>query len=151
AFPSPAHSPRPIRPRCCAFSKPSRTSRSPPRAMRFASPFADRSPEVVSDFLRFAVYTCMRPSYPMTAGGDLMRAMVLATLVSCAIVSLASAQGAHAAIRKPTNIPAQALRPALQLLSKERDMQVVYRTDVVADLRTAGAVGDLTSDEALKQ
>lgn len=80
-----------------------------------------------------------------------MRMMVCAALMCCATVGLASAQNAHAMMRKPTNISAQALRPALQLLSKERDIQVVFRTDVVADLRTAGAVGDLTSDEALEQ
>jgi outer membrane receptor protein involved in Fe transport len=68
----------------------------------------------------------------------------------CATVGLAAAQNANAMMRKPTHISAQALRPALQLLSKERDIQVVYRTDVVADLRTDGAVGELTSDEALE-
>ncbi|WP_175597283.1 TonB-dependent receptor domain-containing protein [Peristeroidobacter soli] len=80
-----------------------------------------------------------------------MRVMVSAALMCCATVGLASAQNAHAMMRKPTNISAQPLRPALQLLSKERDIQVVYRTDVVADLRTGGAVGDLTSEEALHQ
>lgn len=80
-----------------------------------------------------------------------MRVMVFAAFMCCAIVGVASAEDAHAMIRKPTNISAQALHPALQLLSKERDIQVVYRTDVVADVRTAGAVGNLTPDEALEQ
>jgi len=37
------------------------------------------------------------------------------------------------------------------MLSKERDFQVVFRTDLVGEARTSGAAGDLTLDEALKQ
>jgi outer membrane receptor protein involved in Fe transport len=54
-------------------------------------------------------------------------------------------------MRKATAIHAQGLETALQLLAKERDFQVVYRSEVVGDLRTDGAVGELTFDEALTQ
>src|SRR5262249_32247268 len=103
----------------------------------------------VSSFQRIPVSTCMSPSFHVTRG-NLMR-MLTATLICCSVVSLASAADALAAMRKPTTIPAQALRPALQLLSKEREVQVVFRTDIVADLQTKGASGDLTVDEALQQ
>lgn len=80
-----------------------------------------------------------------------MRVLLTASVMCCAIVGLSRAEEAQALMRRPTNIPAQALRPALQLLAKERDVQVVFRTDVVAELRTPGAAGELTIEEALKQ
>jgi outer membrane receptor protein involved in Fe transport len=65
------------------------------------------------------------------------------------MVSLCNAQTAHVSIRKDTDIPAEGLGAALQTLAKDYDFQVLYRTELVANLRTAGAVGPLTSDEAL--
>src|SRR5581483_6612186 len=47
--------------------------------------------------------------------------------------------------------PAQALRSALQNLSAQRHIQLIFRTDLVGDLRTPGAMGVLTTDEALRQ
>jgi iron complex outermembrane receptor protein len=80
-----------------------------------------------------------------------VRIAIIATAIGLSMVGLAAAGDAQAAISKPTNIPAQGLGPALQTLAKDRDFQVLYRTEVVGDLRTRGAVGTLTSEEALRQ
>jgi outer membrane receptor protein involved in Fe transport len=78
-----------------------------------------------------------------------MRIAVLASALGLCIVGLSRAGDADASMRMPTDISAQALRPALQKFSKDRDLQIVFRTDVVGERRTAGAVGELTVDEAL--
>jgi outer membrane receptor protein involved in Fe transport len=54
-------------------------------------------------------------------------------------------------MRRPTSIAAQGLAPALRILAKERDVQLVYRTELVGDHKTSGAAGDLTFEEALTQ
>jgi hypothetical protein len=56
-----------------------------------------------------------------------------------------------AAVRKPTHIAAQELGPALQLLARERDFQIVYASEVIGHARTEGASGDLTAEEAVEQ
>ncbi|HWG28931.1 MAG TPA: TonB-dependent receptor plug domain-containing protein, partial [Steroidobacteraceae bacterium] len=66
-------------------------------------------------------------------------------------MGVALADPAKAAIRKPTNIPAQALGSALEELAKQRDIQVIYRSEVVFDRKTEGAVGEFTPDEALRK
>jgi TonB-dependent receptor len=76
-----------------------------------------------------------------------MRASVAAICLS--IVGLSGAAQAQAAAKKQTNIPAQGLGPALQGLAKERDFQLVYVSEEVDALRTQGAFGELTSEEAL--
>src|SRR5581483_2949682 len=83
--------------------------------------------------------------------GVFMRALVLVTAVCLSVVGLSHADPARAAIRKPTNIPAQSLGLALQALAKEYDIQLIYRSEVVGGLHTNGAVGNLTAEEALKQ
>ena len=80
-----------------------------------------------------------------------MRLGVAATAICLSIVGVAFADPAHAAIRKPTNIPAQPLSSALEELAKERDIQVLYRSEVVLDRKTEGAVGEFTPDEALRE
>ncbi len=80
-----------------------------------------------------------------------MRIWVIASAICCAAAALASATEVDASIRKSTSIPAQALEPALHIFAKERDLQVVYRSEVVGNLQTAGATGELTANEALKQ
>src|SRR5579872_5748121 len=83
--------------------------------------------------------------------GFLMR-LTVAVVVACfSILGLASADDARASIRKPTNIPAQALSSALQSLAKDRQLQVVYVSEEINTLRTQGAVGELNAEEALKQ
>jgi outer membrane receptor protein involved in Fe transport len=65
------------------------------------------------------------------------------------LAGLAAAADATAAIRKPTEIAAQGLGPALTVLAKQFDFQVLYRTEIVNNLTSPGAIGALTSDEAL--
>jgi iron complex outermembrane receptor protein len=79
-----------------------------------------------------------------------MRMAVIVAVIG-SFIGLAGAAEISSAVRLPTNIPAQSLRPALQLLSKERNLQLIFRTDIVGDVRTASVSGDLTLDEALTQ
>ena len=80
-----------------------------------------------------------------------MRLSVCAALLCLSVVGLSFGADAHASIRKTISIPAQGLGPALNAFAKERDLQVVYRSEIVGSLRTGGASGDLTVDEALNQ
>jgi iron complex outermembrane receptor protein len=75
----------------------------------------------------------------------------VATMVCLSLMGVAIATPASASITKYTNIPTEDLGSALQALAQEYDVQVVYLSDGVDKLRTAGAVGDLTADEALKK
>jgi iron complex outermembrane recepter protein len=81
--------------------------------------------------------------------GAWMRISVITSAICLCLVSLCQADSAKASIRKLTNIPAEELAPALQALAKDYDFQVLYRTEIVSNLRTQGAVGTLTPDEAL--
>src|SRR5882762_7324936 len=82
--------------------------------------------------------------------GAIMR-ITLAVAVACLTIGgIAGAGEATASIRKPTDIPAQGLGPALTSLAKEFDFQVLYRTEVVGTLRTQGASGTMTAAEALQ-
>src|ERR1700734_997213 len=78
-----------------------------------------------------------------------MRIAMVATAVCLSIVGLVSAQQADASIKRATNIPAQALGAALKTLATERGLALAYRSEVVGDLKSGGAVGDLTTDEAI--
>jgi iron complex outermembrane receptor protein len=71
--------------------------------------------------------------------------------VCLSTIGLASADDVGISIRKPTNIPAQSLGPALQALAKDRNFQLVYVSEEVNSLRTHGAVGEFTLEEALKE
>jgi iron complex outermembrane receptor protein len=72
--------------------------------------------------------------------------------IAClSLVAVTTAKDAEAAMRRQTNIAAQGLAPALRTLAKERDVQLVYRTELVGDHQTSGAAGDLTFEEALTQ
>jgi hypothetical protein len=66
-------------------------------------------------------------------------------------VGLPMSGAATADARQPTDIAAQDLAPALQILAREHGVQVVYRSELVAAHRTAGASGNLTFEEALVQ
>ena len=79
-----------------------------------------------------------------------MRITVTVAALCMTIVGLSMAEDVHASI-KQTNIPAQALAPALQSLAKDRDFQIVYVSEDIGDRRTEGAVGEYTPEEALKQ
>jgi len=88
------------------------------------------------------------------AGGPLVR-LTLGSLVACHAFSGSMASdaqsNAEASIRRSIDIPRQALPPALQALVKERDLQLVYRAELVRDQMTEGARGELTAIEALGQ
>lgn len=78
-----------------------------------------------------------------------MRCTVLAGALSVVFLSIAVAGPADASVRKSTSIPAESLDLALRTLAKDRHLQVLYRAELVQDVRTPGASGSLTSDEAL--
>jgi hypothetical protein len=78
-----------------------------------------------------------------------MRLGVLATAVSLCLVGLCTAQTSDASIRKDLNVPAEELSAALQAVGTTYDLQVLYPTAIVKDLKTQGASGSLTPEEAL--
>jgi iron complex outermembrane receptor protein len=81
----------------------------------------------------------------------LMRITGFTAALYCSLIGIGVAGDADAAIRKATHIPAQRLVTALNALAKERDLQVVYRTEVVGALRTQGLNGEFTAEEAFRQ
>lgn len=64
--------------------------------------------------------------------------------------AISIAEDINTSQRKPTNIPAGGLAAALETLAKERDFQIVYVSEQIGALRTNGAHGELTSEEALR-
>lgn len=80
-----------------------------------------------------------------------MRFSVAAAIACLCAGGLSAAEDVKAAIRRNTDIPAQGLGPALQILAKEHRFQIVYVSDEVNSLRTQGASGELTVEEALTQ
>ena len=90
-------------------------------------------------------------SFELLTGRGLVRITVTAAVVWMTVVGLSVANDVHASIKQATNIPAQPLAPALQSLAKDRDFQIVYVSEEIGDRRTAGAVGEFTPEEALKQ
>lgn len=81
-----------------------------------------------------------------------MRTAVLAAAVWLSLVGLASAGAANvAADRIYTKIPPQDLSSALKQFAQFRDMQVLYFSASVKDLRSNGASGNLTADETLRR
>jgi len=80
-----------------------------------------------------------------------MRVTTVAVALCLSVLGLAASPNVDASIRKPTNIPAQALGTALRALEKDRNLQVIFVSEDVRNVLTQGAVGEFTSDEALKQ
>jgi iron complex outermembrane recepter protein len=80
-----------------------------------------------------------------------MRIAVVAAAVCISLVGLALANSVSASIREPTHIAAQGLGPALKQLAQSRGLQVLYLSNTVRDVRTNGANGDMTANEALEQ
>jgi len=80
-----------------------------------------------------------------------MRIAVAAAAVYLSSVGLSFADRASATIREPTHIAAQGLGPALKQLAQSRGLQVLYLSNTVRDVRTNGANGDITANEALEQ
>jgi iron complex outermembrane receptor protein len=83
--------------------------------------------------------------------GYLMRVSVVAACLSLCLIGFSAADDARASIRKETNIPAEGLGPALNALAKDRNFQIVYVTEEIANVHTNGAVGEFTTEEALKR
>ena len=80
-----------------------------------------------------------------------MRLSVVVAVACLTLVSLSVADESQASIRKHTDIPAQELGTALRSLAKDRGFQLVYLSDTVETLHTGGAVGEFTTDQALKK
>ncbi len=98
------------------------------------------------------VVTAGARNFHKEAGWVLMRITVVAAAVALSIVGIASAAPAQAAMKKVhTEIPEQELGPALRALAKERNFQIVYASKDVSSLRTRGAIGEYTAEEALVQ
>lgn len=76
-----------------------------------------------------------------------LTSIIAAACFAAAGLSIAGESGAAA--RRVTTIPPQGLGPALQLLAREHDFQIIYVSEDVNGLRTRGATGELTSEEAL--
>src|SRR5882757_2997333 len=83
--------------------------------------------------------------------GALMRIAVVAAAVCTCMVGFSLADSASASIHEPTHIAAQGLGPALKQLAQSRGLQVLYLSKTVRDVRTNGANGDITANEALEQ
>jgi Fe(3+) dicitrate transport protein len=80
-----------------------------------------------------------------------MRTRIVATAICLSIIGISTGAESDAATREPTHIAAQELAPALQILARERAVQVVYRSELVGAHVTSGASGNLTLEEALTQ
>lgn len=80
-----------------------------------------------------------------------MRLGIASTVLGLGLISLACAESSQAAMRLSTDIPAQPLGVALQRLARERKFQIVYAYDDLSNVQTHGAVGELSSEEALTQ
>lgn len=77
---------------------------------------------------------------------------VVATAVACALLTgLSAAADVQASIKKEISIPAGGLGPALRALSDERKVHFIFVAEDVRQLKTPGASGSLTVDEALNQ
>lgn len=76
--------------------------------------------------------------------------MIVATAIACLLgAGISIAHDAQAAIKHEAIIPPQGLRSALKQLANERDIQFVYRSEIVGERQATGAIGELTFDEAL--
>lgn len=80
-----------------------------------------------------------------------MRLQVVAIVVSLSLGSLSANATTEDLNRQQTRIAPQELALALQTLARDRNVQLVYRSDLVSDRHTPGASGVLTLDEALTQ
>jgi hypothetical protein len=84
-------------------------------------------------------------------GVTFMRTIVAVAAACLSSVGLALAADVQSSVRETVNIPAQGLGPALQALSRERNIHVVYVAEDVKGRRTQGANGNLLLDDALQQ
>lgn len=87
----------------------------------------------------------------MRGTGIFMRLSIAVGVVCLTFIGLCTAAGSWASITKETNIPAQGLGPTLEMLAREYNVQIVFVSEDINHLRTHGAVGKLTPEQALKQ
>jgi outer membrane receptor protein involved in Fe transport len=80
-----------------------------------------------------------------------MRVIFAVTVAALMLSGLSQAGDAVVATKEPTHIPPEPLDSALQTLAKERYLVLAYRSEVVGRMRTSGASGNLTREEALAQ
>jgi iron complex outermembrane recepter protein len=83
--------------------------------------------------------------------GIFMRLSISVGVACLTFIGLCSAAGSWASMTRETNIPAQGLGPALEILAREFDVQIVFVSEDINRLRTQGAVGKFTPEQALKQ
>jgi iron complex outermembrane recepter protein len=83
--------------------------------------------------------------------GAFLRLATVAAVVCHSVVGVATADSAGTSVRKLTHIAAQDLGPALKQLAQSRGLQVLYLSTMVRDVRTRGANGDITANEAFDQ
>ena len=76
---------------------------------------------------------------------------VVVVVLSVLLGSVEARADAASLARQPTRIAPQELAGALRTLARDRSVQLVYRSELVADLHTEGASGVLTLEEALTQ
>lgn len=81
----------------------------------------------------------------------IMRATALAAALCISTLGFTATQNALAAVRKNTNIAEQDLASALRVLERDRGIEVIYLSEDVRQLRSPGASGELTFEEALRQ
>lgn len=80
-----------------------------------------------------------------------MRLAIHSAILCFSFIGLALAGDADAVVRKPANIPPQQLVSALNAVSALRDIEVVYRPEVVGAVQTHGAVGEFDETELLRK
>ncbi len=80
-----------------------------------------------------------------------MRLSIAAGTVCLTFIGLCSAAGSWASVTRNTNIPAQGLGPALEMLAREYNVQIVFVSEDINHLRSHGAIGRFTPEQALKQ
>jgi iron complex outermembrane receptor protein len=103
-------------------------------------------------------YSVMKPpSHAMTTAmttfywGVFMRVTATVAAITFSLVNLSAASEADAAVKQFTQIPSQSLDAALETLAKQRNFQILYRSEIVGQLQTDGAVGELTAQETLEK
>jgi iron complex outermembrane receptor protein len=80
-----------------------------------------------------------------------MRITAVAAALCVSIVCIAERPAVAGAVRLPTNIPTQPLIGALEAFERQRNIQLIFVSEDVRNVRTLGASGEMTSDEAMKQ
>jgi iron complex outermembrane receptor protein len=106
-----------------------------------------------------SLFIAMKPSLCVTAmitrlikgGGAGMRLIVAVAGVCLGAASLALADSSSASVVRSINVQASDLGSALKTLSKESGLHIVYISEDVGSQHSDGAVGELTTEDALKR